>query len=108
MSEDLFDVHGFTFVRSGECLQCGLCGCEKLGCPHFEWRGSKAHCRIYKDRADHCDVCGMTHQSCIDFPDNPWIWVVRDGQCGYTFERVDQGNMDDLPFLNGEPWFRGG
>jgi hypothetical protein len=50
----------------------------------------------------------MTHQGCIDFPDNPWINVVRDGVCAFTFERKDGGSMDDLPFLNGQNWYRGG
>jgi hypothetical protein len=65
-------------------------------------------CKIYSKRDQYCNVCGMTHQGCIDFPDNPWIYVVRDGICAYTFERKDGGSMDDLPFLNGQPWSRAG
>ena len=46
----------------------------------------------------------MTHQGCIDYPDNPWIGRVRSSECGFTFEREDGGSMDDLPFLNGQPY----
>lgn len=103
-----FTVHGITFIRSGGCHQCGACGCEKLNCPHFMIQQGKAHCKVYTKRAEFCDVCGQTHQMCIDFPGHPWTRVVRDGTCGFTFEREDGGSMDNLPFLNGEPWYRGG
>ena len=101
---DIITVHGFTFIRSGECSQCGACGCETMNCPHFAYRQGKPYCKIYNRRGNHRNQCGTTHQGCIDFPDNPWIYVVRDGRCSFTFERQDGGSMDDLPFLNGEPW----
>ena len=103
-----FTVHGITFIRSGECSQCGACGCDRDGCPHFMIKQGVPTCKIYTKRDQYCNVCGMTHQGCIDFPDNPWIYVVRDGICAYTFERKDGGSMDDLPFLNGQPWNRAG
>lgn len=103
-----FTVHGITFIRSGECSQCGACGCDRDGCPHFMIKQGTPTCKIYSKRDQYCNVCGMTHQGCIDFPDNPWIYVVRDGICAYTFERKDGGSMDDLPFLNGQPWSRAG
>ena len=102
-----FTVHGYTFIRSGECTQCGECGCDRDGCPHFTIKQGMASCKIYDRRDKFCNLCGMTHQGCIDFPDNPWIHAVRDGICSFTFERQDGGDMDDLPFLNGEPWYRG-
>ena len=103
-----FTVHGITFIRSGECAQCGACGCDRDGCPHWSKKQSKYYCKIYATRADYCNTCGMTHQGCIDFPDNPWIHVVRDGVCAFTFERKDGGSMDELPFLNGQTWYRAG
>lgn len=101
-----FMVHGLTFIRMGECAQCGACGCGRDGCPHFGWKQGKAYCKIYSKRDEYCQVCDMTHQGCIDFPDNPWIRHIRDGECAFTFERKDGGSMDDLPFLDGEPWLR--
>jgi hypothetical protein len=100
--------HGIPFIRTGHCLQCGACGCGE--CPHHYERRGKHLCAVYDRREAVCAACseaagaGVTHESCIGFPDNPWIRVVREGICGYTFERVDGGSMDDLPFLNGEPY----
>lgn len=101
---DVLTIHGITFIRTGECAQCGACGCE--GCPHFAVRQGQAYCKVYNKRDQFCQQCGMTHQGCIDFPDNPWIGVVRDGVCAFAFERQDGGSMDELPFLNGQPWLR--
>jgi len=96
--------HGIEFIRTGSCNQCGACGCDKEPCPHhFEWDG-KHWCEIYEHRDEYCEQCETDHLSCIGFPDNPWIRVVREGICGYKFERVDGGSMNDLPFLNGEPY----
>ena len=97
-----FRVHGYTFIRSGECARCGRCGCD--GCPHYIVEHDKATCTIYDKRAEYCPTCETTHQICIDFPDHPWLHVIRDGVCAFTFERDDGGSMDDLPFLNGESW----
>ena len=109
---DIVTCHGFSFYRSGHCRQCGACGCGKEPCPHLFEYGDKVWCAIYNERHLVCEVCSevagesMTHESCIGFPDNPWIGVVRSGACGFTFERVDGGSMDDLPFLYGESWLR--
>ena len=97
--------HGIGFVRTGECSQCGACGCEP--CPHLGYKHKKPVCEIYETRGDLCSQCGTTHQGCIDFPDNPWIYNVRDGVCAFSFERQDSGDMDDLPFLDGQSWYRG-
>jgi len=100
-------IHGITFIRSGSCNRCGACGCEKMDCPHFSYAGRYATCDVYDTRNDMCEQCGISHDNCVGFPDNPWVRVVREGICGYTFNRKDGGSMDDLPFLNGESWFRG-
>jgi hypothetical protein len=96
--------HGIEFIRHGKCAQCGFCGCAE--CAHYEWRDGKSWCRIYDQRDEYCEECGLDHAGCADFPDNPWIWGVRDRICAYWFERVDGGSMDDLPFLYGEPYLR--
>jgi len=103
---DYIISHGINFIRSGGCIQCGECGCERDACPHFEYKKGVPSCKVYTRRDQYCNTCGKTHQGCIDFPDNPWVWVCRDGICGYAWEREDSGDMDDLPFLNGEPYLR--
>ena len=99
---ELVVAHGIRFVRSGRCRQCGACGCGDEPCPHlFEARG-KVWCEVYNRREEFCAECGTDHASCIGFPDNPWIHVVRSGVCGFSFERADGGSMDELPFLDGQ------
>jgi hypothetical protein len=99
--------HGIEFVREGECRQCGACGCKKE-CPHYEAEDTGlfwvSRCTIYHRRDEFCVECGTDHASCIGYPDNPWIGVVRTGACVYKFTRVDGGSMDDLPFLYGQPY----
>jgi len=109
--ETTWNVHGFVFIRSGSCLQCGACGCDK-GCPHHYTQDGKSYCAIYADRRLICRQCSdkageeITHESCIHFPDNPWVTVCRDAVCGFTFRRSDGGSMDDLPFLGEGPYLR--
>ena len=109
--ETTHTVHGITFYRSNKCNQCpGIhpppCGCGD--CPHYAVKDGLNVCLIYEFREEYCETCGMNHAHCIGFPDNPWVWVVRDGLCSYDFCRADGGSMDELPFLNGEPWRRDG
>lgn len=105
-------AHGIEFIRTGRCHQCGLCGCAKNLCPHHYIMDGKHWCAVYEDREAVCEVCSqaageeITHASCIGYPDNPWIGLVREGRCGFEFKRVDGGSMDDLPFLYGEPYLR--
>ena len=105
-------AHGIAFYRRGACQQCGACGCGR--CPHHYEADGLHWCDVYDHRDEVCVRCSRvageqrTHASCIGFPDNPWIAVVRDGTCGYWFERVDGGSMDDLPFLDGGPYRVGG
>lgn len=96
--------HGIEFVRAGACRQCGACGCDKGPCPHHYKRDGRRWCNVYDRRHLPCEECGGDHSSCITFPNNPWIGVVRNGTCGYQFERADGGPMDSLPFLNGGPY----
>lgn len=112
MSEITIRAHGYEFIRSGFCRQCGACGCDKGPCPHHSVRDGLHHCDVYPLRHLRCQPCSeaagedVDHASCIGFPDNPWIGVVRDGICGYTFRRAGGESMDDLPFLSGQPWAR--
>ena len=101
------ESHGIIFIRSGECSQCGACGCDKEPCIHHGKHGGLSYCAIYEIREEFCVDCGTDHASCIGFPDNPWIHVVRSGQCAFTFRRADGGLMDALPFLDGQPYRTG-
>ena len=96
--------HGIEFIRSGYCRQCGACGCDNEPFSHHLMFVGKHWCDIYNERDRYCEKCKTDHASCVGFPDNPWIHVVRRGICGFTFERVDGGSMDDLPFLWGKPY----
>ena len=103
-----FRVHNIDFIRTGECNQCGGCKRECLECPHGEIYEDGTYCTIYDKRYMPCSECSerrgkmVTHQICIDFPNHPWLNVVRQGMCGYQFERVDGRSMDDLPFVDGK------
>lgn len=111
-------VHGIHFSREGTCDRCKghpkpLCNCDYQGndpnfvgddCPHLTRVANKNTCSIYDDRHLHCETCfpdepGQTHQVCIDFPDHPWLNVIRDKVCGsYEFIRVHtDGTVDITP-----------
>ena len=102
--------HGIPFIRTGTCVQCGACGCGD--CPHHIVRDGKHWCDVYDERDRVCEICTeiegeeIDHAGCIGYPDNPWIRVVRQGVCAYTFKREDGGSMDDIPFLNGKPYLK--
>lgn len=105
---DIVVSHGIRFIRHGSCTQCGACGCNKV-CPHYYSSDGKSWCSIYDKREEVCPVCSteeeeIMHESCIGYPDNPWITLVRNGTCSFWFEREDAGSMDDILFLNGEPY----
>jgi len=95
--------HGKTFKRTGECLRCGACGCDKQPCLHFTWQNGLATCLIYNDRdKEICEECTeymtkkygkkvvISHRSCIGFPDYPNITVINEGVCGFKFEEIEQ------------------
>jgi hypothetical protein len=102
-----FEVHGIEFERSGICDQCGGCAKDCLKCPHGELHNDGSICTIYETRHLYCKECSkihnefITHQICIDFPNHPWLDVIRRGICSYKFERVDGKSMDTLPFVDG-------
>lgn len=95
--------HGKTFLRTGTCLRCGVCGCEKLGCLHFKWEDSLATCTIYNDKKRDAEICGecteymsekfgkevtINHKTCKDFPGHPDLNVIKTGICGYKFKEI--------------------
>lgn len=110
-------VHGINFHREGECNRCGACACEKFGCPHFSWEGDLATCDVV-DKYAVCPVCtgnpdgpfyregkDITHAECGDFPNHPFLRVIKDGVCGYTFKRLndkEEVSIEPLPF-NADP-----
>lgn len=102
--EKKFKIHGIEFIRYGSCHQCGTCDCKEQPCPHRYVKDGLHWCDIYDERESMCEECHESHAGCLVFPDNPWIGVIRQGKCGYHFRRVDGKPMDDLPFLNGEPY----
>jgi len=90
------------YVRIGECLRCGACGCEKLGCLHFRWENGLATCLIYDNRdKEICEECTdsmskkynkrvvISHKQCITFPSHPELNVIKTRVCGYKFEEVN-------------------
>lgn len=103
-----FKVHGIEFIRTGKCNQCGGCADKCIECPHGVAIDSGAKCTIYQKREKHCEICSeiynkpSTHQICIDFPNHPWLHVIRRGVCGYKFKRVDGKSMDKTIFMDGK------
>jgi len=111
-----FKVHGIDFERTGNCNQCGGCDHECSICPHGELKNGKWDCNIRTPdiRSKVCEHCttnidshwykegkNVTHQVCIDFPNHPWLNVIRSGKCAYNFTRKDNNSMDNLPFVKG-------
>lgn len=91
-----------TYIRTGECLRCGVCGCEKLECLHFQWQDGLATCLIFDKRDEEiCEECTnymsekynkrvvISHKQCLTFPENPGFNVIKNGVCGYKFEEVN-------------------
>lgn len=105
-------VHKIPFNRTGKCNRCPgvhpapCC----IDCPHFAVVGGVNTCLIYDKRHEVCKECTdadgaaeITHQACIDFPNHPWLWVMKEGKCSYQFTRLDkEGNVsvEPLPFIN--------
>lgn len=109
---DYFTAHGIQFERTGSCTNCGGCDSDCSNCPHGKLTDGKWLCEIYETRGEVCKYCTenkdsswyrdgkeVTHQVCIDFPNHPWLNVVRKGVCTYQFRRVDNKSMDTLPFV---------
>lgn len=70
----IYEVHECKFVRSGKCKRCG--SCEKPDCPHFSMEDGLATCKIHDKKP----------KVCKDFPDHPFLRVIKSGVCGYKFE----------------------
>lgn len=87
-----FTVHGVNYNRDGDCLPCTGCFNHCVNkCPHGIDNGDgTARCGIHDTRDQHCDECGQDHQVCIDFPDHPFVTVIREGVCSYSFHPVDE------------------
>ena len=107
---DKFKVHGINFLRTGKCNSCGLCGCNK--CPHGVLKDGKYTCAVYDTREKVCEYCTktessdwyrggkeVTHKQCIDFPKHPFVWVINEGKCGYSFATDKQEDEDKLSEL---------
>ena len=110
-------VHGISFKRTGKCNHCGAC-CVNEDCRHFSWDSEIGVCDIYETLGDVCILCTedktcdfyndgkpITHKMCADFPQHPWLVVIKSGKCGYAFTRLDdKGKVSDepLPFLDME------
>lgn len=84
------EAHGVLFIRTGECLQCGACGCSIKGCVHAIVDGDRVSCSIYGSRDKFCEICGYDHQYCIDFPGHPF--TSTDEKCGFTFTPVSDAD----------------
>ena len=101
-------VHGIKFNRSGSCNRCPK---EKeapccLGCPHFKNIEGVNTCLIYDKREQICEECSIgrpikrTHINCINFPDHPWLGVIKNGKCIYKFETINSTELSKLSDLN--------
>jgi len=102
MTEPTHIVHGVPFIRTGECNRCGACNCEKWNCPHFSKDvDSKTVCAIHNTLTEVCKICTrdkksgwydfgkpVIHQVCADFPNHPWLNVIKNKQCGYIFTEI--------------------
>lgn len=93
----IYHSHGVNYIRTGSCRQCGAC--EKETCPHFSMEGDVSVCAVHDKKGQFCKSCTedksgywynpkrqINHQECADFPDNPFVRVVREGICGFKFK----------------------
>ena len=105
MVEPTHIVHGVPFVRTGLCNRCpGISAPCCIDCSHLEYKSGVNTCLIYKQRKQVCKSCSdikgkdVTHEVCIDFPDHPWLDVIKKGQCAYTFieNKIDGISKKDI------------
>lgn len=106
----MFRCHGVNYIRSGQCNRCGAC--EKPNCPHFSFDGELAVCDVYEKREEVCESCSnteggmwykkgkpITHAVCCNFPEQPFLRVIREGLCGFKFKpatKVDAKRHKEL------------
>jgi hypothetical protein len=107
--------HGIDFKRSGSCIRCG--SCCKSTCPHLSWDQAIAICDlggIDEAKPGVCSTCtadenspwydggeDVTHAVCEDFPNHPFLSVVKSDVCGFSFQRLDikgRPSGEPLPF----------
>jgi len=104
-----------NFERTGKCDQCIGCEHDCEECPHGERRGSKMYCKVYDTRGDVCEYCtntegsifynngkDVTHQTCVDHPAHPNLYVIKNDICAYKFEPVTQDDADKFDEINAE------
>jgi len=113
MATKEFSVHGVKFVRKGFCNQCGGCDRECLECPHGERReDGKVYCKIQDHKSEVCEYCTnnpesswyrdgkpVTHQICVDFPNHPFLDVIKSGKCNYKFTPKTDMDKDKFSAL---------
>ena len=95
---DEITVHGETYIRSGTCIPCEGCfnACVNK-CPHGIDNGDGTpRCGSHEAKGHVCEPCTdenmgrrVDHQVCVDFPDNPFLDVIRSGVCAYEFRPKD-------------------
>ena len=116
MTEPTHIVHGVPFIRTGSCRRCGACNCEKFNCPHFSWDFEhKTLCSIHNTLTEVCKICThdkksgwyrqgkpVIHQACADFPNHPWLNVIKEGKCGYIFTEIKKDNISKKDELDAE------
>jgi len=114
MAKTTHKVHGVNFVRTGSCNQCKGCEPDCIACPHGERKADgKVYCKIQDTKEDVCDYCTnnsdsewykkgreVTHQVCIDFPDHPWLGVIKKGICNYKFTPTTKEDKEKFNKLN--------
>lgn len=112
MPEITHRVHKIPFERIGSCNQCDGCREDCLDeCPHGTLVDGKSFCTIYETRHLVCKTCSdefhggkeITHQICNEFPNHPWLDVIKRGICNYAFTRLDEEgevSNEPLPFMD--------
>lgn len=96
MSEPVvFETADSIYRREGTCNNCGAC-CKNEQCPHLVKQGDIFLCGIWEHLAEPCIPCSAelirlgkpkryTHAVCIRFPDHPFLDVIKNKKCSFTF-----------------------
>ena len=93
-------VHGVSFIRSGSCNRCGIC-CVDENCSHYAVVNNVPTCKIYNNRNQSCpDHGGITHSVCVDFPNHPWLKVIKNSECSYQFTCLNEQETEKFSELN--------
>ncbi len=104
-------VHKIDFLRAGECSRCGEC-CFKWNCRHLSMDAEGLRvCDVQGRKRDFCKECTedpdgsfyqqgapVDHAVCAEFPNHPWLNLIKDGICSYQFQRLNEtGDPDSKP-----------